>query len=85
MLTVKHVEGHNINIYEADSVHYLPEDDICPEQVRAYHHGTKQGRAIATGFVYVMNEAGKTVEKYDFSKGPMGVEAVTARKELSVS
>lgn len=61
MMTVRHVDvdGHE-RVFEVDSVDRTPPPDN--ELVFGIV------RRIASGTVYVMNDAGKTVAKYEFGK-----------------
>jgi hypothetical protein len=76
MLTVKHMEvtGHE-NIYPAARVSYQPRQAVGEPNILApcVFIDTPKGDTIplgSWGTFYVMNEAGKTVAKYDLGGWP---------------
>lgn len=75
MLTIKHVEksGHE-SIQQAHNVSFDPGDQAQETTLFAYGCTAKGGAVdddgvcrYGTGVVYVMNDAGATVGKYDFT------------------
>lgn len=73
MFTVKHVspEGYE-SLYEAIEVNFKPEPPGVGNTVWYTCPGTKEIKSIDNGFVYVTNETGATVSKYNLSDGRLG-------------
>lgn len=59
MMTVRHVDQDGYErLFQVDSADRSPEGDLVFGRVQR----------IATGKVFIMNDAGQTVATYDFSK-----------------
>ncbi len=90
MFTIKHVspEGYE-SLYEAIELNYAPAlglqtataiSSTTTDTVWYTCPGSKEIKSIERGFVYVTNETGATVAKYNLSDGRVGsVGAVSAQ------
>lgn len=76
MFTVKHINPQGgESLYEATEVMYSPADNRqsvppVPETVWYQAPGTREIKSLNEGFVYVTNDTGATVAKYDLSDQP---------------
>lgn len=76
MLTIKHVSmsGHE-DIYSAESIGLYPETPVSPRQLFC-RFSNGDVKSITHGTAYVMNEAGKTVERYILNLEPQSPQTL---------
>jgi len=83
MFTIRHIHiGGDEELLQVDFVRYTPaskppvtsnEPSQSPETVWVVEHEMSGERPLTGGTIFVMNEAGKTVARYDIGASPVPI------------
>jgi hypothetical protein len=74
--TLKHISiSGEEQLYVASGIHFKPGRDIYPHELRLVQFTSPTGVAqLSGGTVFVMNESGRTVARYDLGASPVPLD-----------